>query len=164
MQKILLVLILSCLVLLLLTGCGPAPQETVPPTAEPSETVPPTQPETTAPQETEPLAAEKKEVVVYFANWYLDTKTAQEGAEVCSIPWDQVTYVNHAFWAVEPADGSTETSFARREAGRAPGPASGWHPPCRRRTLKMTSPAPWPRDCPETTLPSIPILQSFILK
>lgn len=119
MQKILLVLILSCLVLLLLTGCGPAPQETVPPTAEPSETVPPTQPETTAPQETEPLAAEKKEVVVYFANWYLDTKTAQEGAEVCSIPWDQVTYVNHAFWAVEPADGSTETSFARREAGES---------------------------------------------
>ena len=61
-----------------------------------------------------------KEVIVYFANWYLDKKTAREGAEICSIPWDKVSYVNHAFWYVEPADGTTETSFQRRDAGLPP--------------------------------------------
>lgn len=70
--------------------------------------------------ETDPQAPLQKQVVVYFANWYLQTKTAQEGAEVCSIPWDKVTYINHAFWAVEPADGSGETSWDRLAQGLKP--------------------------------------------
>ena len=61
-----------------------------------------------------------KEVIIYFANWYYGRKSSQEGAEVCTIPWDQVSYVNHAFWYVEPADGTTETSFVRRDAGLPP--------------------------------------------
>jgi len=56
----------------------------------------------------------EKEVVTYFANWYLDEKPAAHGAEVAGIPWDKVTYINHAFWAVAPGDGSTETTFERR--------------------------------------------------
>jgi len=55
-----------------------------------------------------------KEVVTYFANWYLGVKPAAHGAEVAGIPWDKVTYINHAFWAVAPADGSTETTFERK--------------------------------------------------
>lgn len=105
---------------LLCAGCAaPAAPET---TAPPDTTVPETsEAETTVPETTaatEPDVALEKEVVVYFANWYLDTKTAQQGAEVCSIPWDKVTYVNHAFWEVKPDDGSTETSFQRRDAGQ----------------------------------------------
>lgn len=55
-----------------------------------------------------------KEVITYFANWYLDEKPAGK-SEVAGIPWNKVTYINHAFWAVAPADGSTETSFERRD-------------------------------------------------
>ena len=62
----------------------------------------------------------RKEVIVYFANWYLDRKTALEGAEVCSIPWDQVSYVNHAFWYVQPDEDKEQTSFQRRDAGLPP--------------------------------------------
>lgn len=58
-----------------------------------------------------------KQVIVYFANWNLNEKDAADGGEVASIPWDSVTFINHAFWAVVPADGSTETSFERREKG-----------------------------------------------
>lgn len=58
-----------------------------------------------------------KQVIVYFANWNLNEKDAVEGGEVASIPWDSVTFINHAFWAVVPADGSTETSFERRDKG-----------------------------------------------
>lgn len=97
MRNKLLALMLSCL--LLLSACTPAAQ---------------------APVETVPPIALEKEVVVYFANWYLDTRTAQEGAEVCSIPWEDVTYINHAFWQVEPADGSTETSWDLLAEGAAP--------------------------------------------
>ncbi len=61
-----------------------------------------------------------KQVIVYFANWYLGSKTAKEGAEVAGIPWDSVTYINHAFWEVAPADGSTESSFDRRDDGEEP--------------------------------------------
>ena len=104
------VLALLLVFLCLLTACSSVPQETTVPTTEPA-------PETTAaetePPETIPDIATEKEVIVYFANWYLDTKTAEEGAEVCSIPWDKVTCINHAFWAVEPADGSSETSWER---------------------------------------------------
>lgn len=59
-----------------------------------------------------------KQVVVYFANWNLNEKEAAKGGEVASIPWDSVTYINHAFWAVAPADGSAETSFERRAEGK----------------------------------------------
>lgn len=55
-----------------------------------------------------------RQVIVYFANWNLNEKDAAAGGEVASIPWDSVTFINHAFWAVAPADGSTETSFERR--------------------------------------------------
>lgn len=68
----------------------------------------------------EPEIAVENEVVVYFANWYLDSKKAAEGAEVCSIPWDKITYVNHAFWQIEPADGSTATSWEQRELEAEP--------------------------------------------
>ena len=62
----------------------------------------------------------KHQVIVYFAGWNLDRKPARSGGEAAGIPWDQVTCVNHAFWAVEPADGSGETTFARRESGKGP--------------------------------------------
>lgn len=62
----------------------------------------------------------RKEIVVYFANWNLGRKPAAKGGEVAGIPWDRVTYINHAFWGVKPADGSTETSFSRRDRGAAP--------------------------------------------
>ena len=113
MRRTILALLLVCLCLL--TACSSAPQETTAPTA--SETTVPTE---TEPTETISPVAEEKEVIVYFANWYLDTKTAEEGAEVCSIPWDKVTCINHAFWAVEPADGSTETSWDRLAASGEP--------------------------------------------
>lgn len=118
MRKKLLALILACL--LLLSGCG-APAANTETTAAPTETTAPTTVPTTVPVETtEPEVAQERQIIVYFANWYLDTKTAEEGAEVCSIPWDKVTYINHAFWAVEPADGSTETSWERLANGDEP--------------------------------------------
>lgn len=55
-------------------------------------------------------SADRREVIVYFPNWKLGTP----GGNVEDIPWKYVTYVNHAFWAVAPADGSSETSFERR--------------------------------------------------
>lgn len=110
MRRFTLALVLAALCLL--TACAASPQETTVPTTAETQ-APETEPsETTAP-ETLPDIATEKEVIVYFANWYLDTKTAGEGAEVCSIPWDKVTCINHAFWAVEPADGSSETSWER---------------------------------------------------
>lgn len=61
--------------------------------------------------------AGEKQVVVYFANWYLGERAGAEGGEVASIAWDNVTYINHAFWAVAPADGSTKTSVEQRTGG-----------------------------------------------
>ena len=66
------------------------------------------------------MSKNKKEIIVYFANWYLGKLPADRGGEVASIPWDKVTYVNHAFWAVTPADGSRETSFETAEKRREP--------------------------------------------
>ena len=107
-------LLSSCL---LLSACGAAPAAETTAAASAQETsVPPE----TVPETTVPDAALKKEVVLYFANWYLDTKTAQEGAEVCSIPWDQITYINHAFWEVQPNDGTRETSWEQRDGGKPP--------------------------------------------
>lgn len=65
------------------------------------------------------MKAGKKDVIVYFANWYLGRKSAMEGAEVASIPWDKLTSVNHAFWQVAPADGTKETTFEWQKMGRA---------------------------------------------
>ena len=67
MRRTILALLLVCLCLL--TACSSAPQETTAPTA--SETTVPTE---TEPTETISPVAEEKEVIVYFANWYLDTK------------------------------------------------------------------------------------------
>lgn len=55
----------------------------------------------------------EKQVVVYFPNWKPDI----EGGTVADIPWEDVTYINHAFWGIAPADGTTETSFERRISG-----------------------------------------------
>ena len=123
MKKRIIALLMGCL--LLCTGCAAPPVETQPTavvTTAPAEvTAAPadTEPAETEPAETEP-AEIRKELVVYFAYWYLDTNTAQEGAEVCSIPWDKVTYVNHAFWEVQPDDGSAETSWEQRDSGKGP--------------------------------------------
>lgn len=114
MRRTILALLLVCLCLL--TACSSAPQETTAPTA--SETTVPTE---TEPAETISPVAEEKEVIVYFANWYLDTKTAEEGAEVCSIPWDKVTCINPRFLG-----GRTR----RRLHGGLMGPAGGvWGTP-----------------------------------
>ncbi|MBP5152870.1 MAG: hypothetical protein ILP13_08165, partial [Lachnospiraceae bacterium] len=55
------------------------------------------------------------QVVVYFANWNLDSKDPEYGGEVASIPWESVTYINHAFWRVAPAETPEVTSFERRK-------------------------------------------------
>lgn len=60
----------------------------------------------------------RKDVVVYFAAWH--PNAANGRGQVGNIPWDRVTYVNHAFWVVEPADGSKESTFERRAAGLPP--------------------------------------------
>ena len=66
------------------------------------------------------LNKNKKEISVYFANWNLDRLPAEQSGEVAGIPWDCVTNIKHAFWQVAPADGTTETSFERRDRGEAP--------------------------------------------
>ena len=114
MKHRIIALLLVCV--FLCAGCAPKePVPTAQQTSQPTEST--TVPETTVPETTAPEVPVPRQLVVYFANWYLDTKTAEEGAEVCSIPWDKVTYVNHAFWEIQPADGSTETSWERKEAG-----------------------------------------------
>lgn len=59
----------------------------------------------------------KGEVIVYFANWNLDSKDAEYGGEVASIPWESVTYINHAFWEVLPTEKPGTSSFERRSEG-----------------------------------------------
>ncbi len=54
------------------------------------------------------------EVVVYFANWNLNSKDAEYGGEVASIPWESVTYINHAFWEALPVEEPGVSSFERR--------------------------------------------------
>lgn len=70
--------------------------------------------------EKEEVVKDPKEVIVYFANWNLDSKSAEEGGEVAGIPWDSVTFINHAFFRVEIADGTTESTFEWRAAGNEP--------------------------------------------
>lgn len=57
----------------------------------------------------------KKEIVLYFANWNLNRKPANHGGEVASLPWENVTFVNHAFWGVTPVTDKGMTSFERRD-------------------------------------------------
>lgn len=73
-----------------------------------------------------------RQAVLYFANWNLNRRPARKG-EVCALPWDCATYLNHAFWVLEPAEGTHEPSFARR-AGKKPA-RTDWrivslHPEC----------------------------------
>ena len=88
----------------------PTPQISVEPT--PQITVEPT-----------PPAAEQsgpKQIITYFPNWNLEDKPGAEGGEVASIPWDSVTYINHAFFGIVPLVDPEETSFARRDAKKEP--------------------------------------------
>lgn len=68
-------------------------------------------------QEAENMGEIKHSVVVYFAGWHLGEENPTLVSEVAGLPWDKVTHINHAFWYVEPADGSTESSFERRLSG-----------------------------------------------
>ena len=65
-------------------------------------------------------AKDPKEVIVYFPNWNLGNKAAERSGEVAGIPWDSVTFINHAFFRVEIADGTTESTFDWRAAGNKP--------------------------------------------
>lgn len=47
--------------------------------------------------------AEKKEVVIYFANW--NAYSGRLGGEVKDLPWSKVSYINHAFWEIKPENG-----------------------------------------------------------
>lgn len=58
-----------------------------------------------------------RQAVMYFASWNLNRRPPRKG-EVCALPWDCATYLNHAFWAIEPAEDTEETSFRRRAAGK----------------------------------------------
>ena len=81
----------------------------------------PSEPDVSEPEATpaeEPEVDVPKQVVIYFANWRLEDAAAEEGGEVAGLPWDQVTYINHAFWKVVPAEGEAESSFDRRAAGK----------------------------------------------
>ncbi len=73
------------------------------------------------------------QVVLYFAGWNLNRDGRQHTGEVSSLPWEHVSGINHAFWAVEPADGASESSFERKKRG-APA-RTAWrlvplHPEC----------------------------------
>lgn len=59
-----------------------------------------------------------KLVTAYFAGWKLGSDQAPSRGEVSGIPWNDVNCINHAFWALEPADGTSETSFERRASGK----------------------------------------------
>lgn len=67
-----------------------------------------------------PAVAGSKQIITYFPSWNLNSKPGVKGGEVASIPWESVTYINHAFFAIEPVDETHETSFARRAAGKDP--------------------------------------------
>lgn len=43
-----------------------------------------------------------KELVVYFANW--DFYSANPSAQVKNLPWDRITYINHAFWKIQKTE------------------------------------------------------------
>lgn len=58
----------------------------------------------------------KHEIIMYFPNW----KLGEENGNVSDIPWDKVTYINHAFWEVYPTAEAEQTTFERRELGLEP--------------------------------------------
>ena len=58
----------------------------------------------------------RKQVIVYFPNW----KLGEPNGNVSDIPWDSVTFINHAFWKVAPKSDVNQTSFERRELGLEP--------------------------------------------
>ena len=89
----------------------------------------------------------KKEVAVYFAGWHLERKDSR-GAEVCTIPWERVSCINHAFWMAEPAENPEETTFDRRAAGKPP-----------RTDFRVTSMQPYSdfgAEEPSTLAPELP--------
>jgi len=47
-------------------------------------------------------ATAKKDLIVYFANWSVYN---DEVNQVKNLPWDKVTYINHAFWEINPVEG-----------------------------------------------------------
>ncbi|MDR2888674.1 MAG: hypothetical protein LBV33_02415, partial [Lachnospiraceae bacterium] len=129
-KSLLLFILMIFLGTTVLAGCGNAaeqgnesetPQETAP-ADEPTEPVEVPEEEEVTPEEvTEvsyPVNTSPKEVIIYFSNWAVYTRGAL--GEVASIPWDNITYINHAFWSVAPADGTTESSFDRRDSGAEP--------------------------------------------
>lgn len=62
----------------------------------------------------------KQEVIVYFAGWHLQGKNPAFHGEVAGLPWEKVSYVNHAFWCVEPEQMPGVSSFDRRASGLGP--------------------------------------------
>lgn len=62
----------------------------------------------------------RREVTVYFANWYLHSGAGAGDGEVAGLPWDKISAINHAFWKVAPADNPGQSSFDRMDAGLAP--------------------------------------------
>lgn len=88
--------------------------------AEP-ETAPTEAPEAEATEEADPRFEKGgKQIITYYPNWNLGSKDAKAGGEVGSIAWDSVTMVNHAFFEVFPDDGTTDSTFDWRAAGKEP--------------------------------------------
>ncbi|MCR5753316.1 MAG: hypothetical protein K6G30_00695 [Acetatifactor sp.] len=124
-------LTLSLVLSMLMTGCGsatPADNQTTDAVKEEAtapESVPEVSEQQASDEESVDEAADQevststgpKQVVVYFANWNLGADNVNGNGEVAGIAWDKVSYINHAFWAVAPADGSTATSFEQRVSG-----------------------------------------------
>ncbi len=57
-------------------------------------------------------AAQEQELVIYFTNWAVHTS---DNGQVKNLPWDRVSYINHAFWKIVPdgegyAIASTDTA------------------------------------------------------
>lgn len=109
---------------IILPGCSdtqPQPTEPAPTTAPATEAPTEAPTEETAPAVTAPAVPEgpemNHEVVVYFANWKMYSRDGVHGGEVASLPWDSISYINHAFWGIEPAGEEQETSFQRRDEG-----------------------------------------------
>ena len=83
----------------------------------------PVEPEADAEPETEAEEMVQKggrQVIVYYPNWDLSEKEAMAGGEVASIAWDYVTIINHAFFEPYPNDGTTDSTFDWRAAGKEP--------------------------------------------
>lgn len=62
----------------------------------------------------------EQKVIVYFADWHLQEPTSSFHGEVAELPWEKVSFVNHAFWYVEPSEMPNVSSFERRASGLAP--------------------------------------------